>query len=145
MTKTAAARERKEREYAAAEARGRRERDAGLHAESAYYEISTGRVVLELRQGYLFGIPLTRLSEIAGADPEKLRQVEVQGAGTVLHWEDLDADYSIPALIAEAIGPATAARTLGRAGGSARSKLKSEAARRNGRKGGRPGKKKTAR
>lgn len=79
-------------------------------ATAAWYDGTTRRVVMELGTGYRVGIPLARLSEIAGATPSELGSVEILGRGNTLHWETLDADYSVPALVLD----------------------------RNGRKGGRP-------
>jgi hypothetical protein len=62
----------------------------------------------------------------------------VLGGGTILHWEALDADYSVPALILSTVGATDIARHFGRAGGRVTSDAKAEAARVNGAKGGRP-------
>jgi hypothetical protein len=128
----------KTREYAAAEARGRRQRAAGLHATAVFFDESRQRVVLELTSGYSIGIPLARFREISHAPLAQLREAELVGAGTALHWESLDADYSVPALVLAAIGTKDIARHFGRAGGKATSRAKAKAARSNGAKGGRP-------
>jgi hypothetical protein len=128
----------KDREYAVAEARGRRERAAGLHATAARFDATNRRVVLDLTSGYSFGIPVARLREIRDATDAELREAEVVGGGTILHWESLDADYSVPALILSAVGTKDIARHFGRAGGKVTSDAKAEAARLNGAKGGRP-------
>jgi hypothetical protein len=126
------------REYSVAESRGRRERAAGLHAVAVRLDEAQRRVVLDLTSGYTFGIPLARLPEVRDASLAELRTVELSGAGTILHWESLDADYSVPALIMSAVGTKAIARQLGRIGGKATSPAKAEAARLNGAKGGRP-------
>jgi hypothetical protein len=57
-----------------------------------------------------------------------------------LHWEALDADLSIPGLLAGLFGTkAYMDRMRAARAGGATSPLKAEAARRNGRKGGRGG------
>ena len=112
--------------------------ETDLRAISAGYEGSSGRVTVEFSNGIAFSIPLARLPEIAHATSAQLGAVTVIGAGTILHWEALDADYSIPALLAEATGTAHAARTLGQTGGRAKSDVKVAAARANGAKGVRP-------
>lgn len=94
--------------------------------------------MLTLTNGVLFGIPLERLVEIAGAPDAMLREVELLGAGNVLHWERLDADYSVPALLVDAIGREHAAREFARKGGRSTTEAKAAAARANGAKGGRP-------
>lgn len=131
-------RSRKSREYAAARALGERDRAAGLHATGVHFDAAQKRVILELTSGYIFGIPIARLPEIRDASDAELGEAEVLGAGTLLHWETLDADYSVPALILSAVGTKSIARQLGRAGGKSTSDAKADAARRNGAKGGRP-------
>ena len=136
--KASTERDRKAREYVAAEALGRRERAAGLRANRAHFDRATRRVVLDLISGYSFGIPLARLPEVSRATDADLAEVEVLGGGSVLHWESLDADYSVQALILSAVGTRSIARQLGRMGGRATSPAKADAARQNGAKGGRP-------
>ena len=107
-------------------------------ATSAHYDAAGSRIIVELTTGYLLGIPLTQFPEISDASPTDLSAVEVLGAGNILHWESLDADYSVPALIGAAVGRTRAAREFARLGGQARTYAKAAAARANGRKGGRP-------
>lgn len=128
----------KTREYAAAIALGKRERAAGLRAQRAHFDAASRRVILDLISGFSFGIPLARLPEVSRATDAELGEVEVVGAGSILHWENLDADYSVPALILSAVGTKDIARHFGRAGGKVTSDAKAEAARANGAKGGRP-------
>ena len=109
-----------------------------LRARAARYDPDTERVMIDLAGGILFGVPLARFREIKHAAASDLRLVEVLAAGNILHWESLDADYSVPALILAAIGPARAAREFARLGGRVRTDAKAAAARANGKKGGRP-------
>ena len=106
-------------------AKAKRPRRSGQRAIAARYDPPTKRVVVELASGYLVGIPLAELPEIANAPAEQLASVEVIGAGNVLRFGSLDADYSVPALVIAGIGTAATARA-------------------NGRKGGRPPKRKSA-
>jgi hypothetical protein len=78
-------------------------------ATGARYDASARRVLLELKSGYLFGIPLERLREIKDAPSDVLATVEIVGAGNILHWESLDADYSVPALVIAGVGVSAAA------------------------------------
>src|SRR5438045_2837512 len=88
-------------------------------AASARYDAAGKRVLVELTSGFLFGIPLPRLREIAAAPATTLARVEVIGAGNILHWESLDADYSVPALVVGAVVSARAAMEFARMGGGA--------------------------
>jgi len=72
---------------------------------------------------------------LEGATEDQLAGVEVLGAGSGLHWEALDVDLSVPALLAGLFG--TRAH-MARRGGQATSPAKAAAARANGAKGGRP-------
>ena len=107
-------------------------------AMSAWYDARDARVVMELSGGYRIGVPVARLKEISSAPSDDLAAVELLGGGNVLHWESLDADYSVPALILDMIGRPMLAREAARAAGRIKSSRKAAAARKNGRKGGRP-------
>ena len=64
-----------------------------------------------------------------------LAQVEILGTGYGLHWDALDADLSIPGLLAGLFGTKA---FMARHAGRATSPAKAAAARANGAKGGRP-------
>jgi hypothetical protein len=57
--------------------------------------------MFELKNGCVFGFPppQERHWHLAGASPEQLAQVEADFGGEALHWEELDADISIPGLL----------------------------------------------
>ena len=121
-----------------ASTRRRARTQPALRARAARYDPDTERVMIELAGGVLFGVPLAQFRAIKNAAASALRLVEVLAAGNILHWESLDADYSVPALVLAAIGPARAAREFARLGGRVRTDAKAAAARTNGKKGGRP-------
>jgi hypothetical protein len=125
------------REIAEARARGAQMRAAGLAATSVRYDAARRRIVLELTNGNLFGVPVSSLANIAGATDADLATVELLGEN-IIHLESLDADYSVAGLVMNAFGSIAAARTLGRTGGSVTSPAKAQAARANGASGGRP-------
>ncbi|HEV2734351.1 MAG TPA: DUF2442 domain-containing protein [Longimicrobiaceae bacterium] len=127
-----------ERQYAGAVEAGRVADEAGPRAESARYDHATGRVEVELRNGCLFAFPAEMGQGLRGASPEELAGVEVTPGGYGLHWESLDADLAVPALMAGVFGTEAWMRELGRAGGRRTSDAKAAAARENGRRGGRP-------
>ena len=107
-------------------------------AHSAYYDPNAGRVVIELRNGASFLFPHELVQGLAGASLDDLKQVEVTPSGAGLHWEKLDVDMSIPALMVGIFGTKAWMAELGSRGGSATSTAKATAARKNGKRGGRP-------
>ena len=122
-------------EIDAALARGRESRSAEPRARSARYDGASGRVVMELTNDCIFAFPARLAEGLEEASDEQLAAVEILGAGSGLHWDELDVDLSVPGLLAGLLG--TAAWMAGRAG-RATSPTKAAAARANGRRGGRP-------
>lgn len=122
-----------DREIADAAAASAADAAAGLYATTARYDRARRRIVLELTNGYLLGVPVDALPDLATATAAQLAAVELSPAGMALRIPALDADYSVPGLVL-----ALAARERGRRGGKATSRRKKRAARANGAKGGRP-------
>jgi hypothetical protein len=104
-------------------------------AASARYDSRLDRIVVELTNGCTFAFPPRLAQGLDGASDEELSQVEVLGAGYGLHWEALDADFTVPGLLAGIFGTGA---YMARRAGRTTSPAKAEAARRNGSKGGRP-------
>ncbi len=108
-------------------------------AESARYEVASGRVIVDLTNGCTSAFPARALQGLGEASDRDLAQVEVSGFGCGLHWETLDADFTVPGLLMGLFGTrAWIAREQARIAGAVRSPAKATAARENGRKGGRP-------
>ena len=68
-------------------------------AEAAYYDPASDRIVVQLRFGATFSFPAKLGQGLADATPEELAKIEVTPSGIGLHWEALDADLSVPALL----------------------------------------------
>ncbi|HEX8454605.1 MAG TPA: DUF2442 domain-containing protein [Longimicrobium sp.] len=119
------------------EARERAVREALIEprAASAHFDAATGRIVVELTNGCLFGFVPTERELLTTATPEQLAAVEVDLGGEGLHWEEIDADLSVPGTIAHRLNLAAWAPKFM---GQRTSEAKSAAARANGAKGGRP-------
>ena len=124
-------------EMDAAADRGRIARLAEPRAAAARYDPGVGRVVVELTNGCSFAFPPGLVQGLARASDDALAAVEILGAGYGLHWEGLDADLSIPGLLAGLFGTRS---YMARHAGRATSPTKAAAARANGAKGGRPAK-----
>jgi len=104
-------------------------------AERAGFDHERGMIVVELKSGCIFGFPPELGAGLDGATPAQLAEVEVEPGGEGLHWEELDADVSVPGIMARLLNLREwAPRYLGQL----TSEAKAKAARENGRKGGRP-------
>jgi Protein of unknown function (DUF2442) len=122
-------------EYEAAIERGRRYRETTPHAVAARYDAGSGRIVVDLTNGSTFAFFPQYLQGMEHGTPEQFAEVEVLGAGYGLHWESLDADFTVPGLLNGVFGTA---KWLASQAGKASSPAKAAAARTNGAKGGRP-------
>lgn len=103
-------------------------RQRQLRAVAARYDRRLQRVMITLTNGTVVGFPLAVLPGLATATPEDLRKIQIEGGGYGLHVAALDADISIPHLLAEYLGSALMQRAMARA----------QASQSNGRLGGRP-------
>ena len=122
-------------EAAEVRARIRRERPAEPRAVSARFDAPTGRVLVELNNGCVFGFPAWMVPGTSRATPQELEKVSVQAHGEAVAFEELNADTNVNGLILEVLHVRDwAAKYLG----SVTSPAKSAAARENGKKGGRP-------
>lgn len=126
-----------------AQIRGAREQDArdrksGRRATTATYDVQSGRVMLELTNGFLFGFPAKAVPALGNASPHELATVRISPGGTGLHWEALDVDLSVPGLLLSSLERSEKLSELARVAGQARTPAKAAAARVNGTKGGRP-------
>jgi Protein of unknown function (DUF2442) len=124
--------------YVRASRRGRRDAKTEPRASSASYLAREEALRIELTNGVSITIPVALIPYLKGVAPEDIRAVEVLGRGGGLHWERLDMDLSVPALVSSVFPGRTWMAELGRVGGRRSSAAKAAAARRNGRKGGRP-------
>jgi len=68
-------------------------------AHSAYYDPTSGHIVIHLKDGSIFMFPHRLGQGLAHAHPNDLTAVEVTPSGQGLHWEALDVDLTIPSLL----------------------------------------------
>ena len=92
-------------------------------------------MVVELTNGCTFAFPPRPSQGLEDATEDQLAQVEILGVGYGLHWEALDADLSLPGLLA---GLFETRSYMARRAGQVTSPAKAAAARANGARGGRP-------
>jgi len=117
---------------------GRRAARTEPRAAKATYLARDEALQVELTNGATLTVPVKLIPGLERAAPQDLRAVEVLGRGGGLHWESLDLDLSVPALVLSMFEGRSWMAELGRIGGRRTSDVKAAAARKNGRKGGRP-------
>lgn len=91
-------------EIEAANARGREEFETKPHAKSARFDRGSGLMTLELFNGCSFTFPPRQLQGMQTATDAQLEDFELSGIGFGLHWEALDADFTVPGLLAGNFG-----------------------------------------
>lgn len=122
-------------EFEAAKKRYREMREKTPHAASARYDADTNRIIVDLTNGASFSFAPQLLQGMENGTPEQFAEVEVIGLGYGLHWETLDADFTVPGLLNGIFGTA---KWMAHRAGKISSPAKAKAARANGAKGGRP-------
>ncbi len=124
--------------FARASRAGRRSAKTEPRAASATYHAKNNALRIELTNGAAITLPVKLIPGLKGVAANEVRSVEILGRGGGLHWESLDLDLSVPALVSSVFAGPEWMAELGRVGGRRSSAAKAAAARRNGRKGGRP-------
>lgn len=92
-------------QFERAEKAGEEANRTEARAVSAKYEPDRKMIVIELKNGGPFAFPVAWVSRLRGASEADLEAVEITPSGEGLHWENLDEDLSIPALINGVYGP----------------------------------------
>ncbi len=90
----------------AANERGRIAMATTPRARTAIYDRAQDRIVVDLVSGATFSFPPRLLQGFDRASADEIAEVEVLGVGFGLHWETLDADFSVAGLMAGRFGTA---------------------------------------
>jgi hypothetical protein len=106
-------------------------------ASHAFYDESTGRIVVELKLGSAFAFPPSLYPELEERTPQELARVQVSPSGEGLHWDEIDVHLATAGVLVTILGPSMF-RAFASVGGKSRTERKAAAARLNGAKGGRP-------
>jgi len=93
-------------EFEAACKRGEVEMATKPRARAARYDREQRRIIVDLVNGAVFSFPPELAQGLEHATPEQLEAVEVAGVGFGLHWEELDADFTVEGLLAGRFGTA---------------------------------------
>lgn len=92
--------------YEQAKKAGEEANQSEPRAESAHYDSRTKRIVVRLRNGKDFSFSPEWVPRLRGASAFDLANIEITPSGAGLHWERLDEDLSVPALLQGVFGPA---------------------------------------
>lgn len=122
------------RQYEEALARG----NAEFAPLASSARVTQRKLRVEFTNGVSMAVPVELVEGLADATATQLSRVAVEGGGSSLHWDELDVDLFVPALVQGVMGTESWMARIGRSGGQARSQRKAAAARQNGMKGGRP-------
>jgi hypothetical protein len=57
-------------------------------------------VYMELHDGRIVGFPTARFKRLAGDTDLELQEVEIEGKGYALRWENVDKDFTVPGVAA---------------------------------------------
>jgi hypothetical protein len=68
-------------------------------AESVYYDDEQKKIVLNLKNGCCFQFYPDLVQALSGEDEKLIAEVEITPSKEGLHWETLDVDLSVPALL----------------------------------------------
>jgi Protein of unknown function (DUF2442) len=93
-------------QWDAANERGRVIAETEPHAKAARYERDTGLLVIELKNGATYAVPARHLQGFSEATDDQIAAVETDFSGYGLHWEELDADFTVGGLLAGRFGSA---------------------------------------
>lgn len=93
-------------ELDAAEERGRIAMATAPRARAARYDAENDRIVVDLANGCTFLFPARILQGLENASDDELAGVEPDTFGFGLHWERLDADFTVAGLMAGRFGTA---------------------------------------
>ncbi len=107
------------------------------YATSVSLDRKTDRIMIEMNDFVVVGIPRTSLRGLELATATDAAKMQIEGPGTGIFWPKLNVAQYIPGLL-EGIFGTLKWTEYGRQGGLSQSTAKSRAARENGKKGGRP-------
>ncbi|MBI1765462.1 MAG: DUF2442 domain-containing protein [Acidobacteria bacterium] len=90
--------------FAEADRRGKEAMKTEITARHAYYDPTTHRLVIELKNGATHSVPCQLIQGLRDADPADIAAVELGLRGASLHWEKLDNDFTVGGLVRSIYG-----------------------------------------
>jgi len=64
-----------------------------------HVEFDRDTMWVDLADGRKLGVPLAYFPRLLNATPSQLNKLTISGGGTGLHWDELNEDISVPALL----------------------------------------------
>jgi len=107
-------------------------------ATSYHFDPETRIFSIRTNDGSRIDFSVKKIRELRDASADEILKAYITNSGDAIHWDNLDAHYTIAGLAANIFGTKEWMQELGRSGGRSRSAAKVAASRRNGLKGGRP-------
>ncbi|MBI4063380.1 MAG: DUF2442 domain-containing protein [Elusimicrobia bacterium] len=71
-----------------------------LEARAAQVWFDDNSLCVLLQDGRKISVPLSYFPRLLKATPEQRQKHELSGGGLGIHWDELDEDISVPALLA---------------------------------------------
>jgi Protein of unknown function (DUF2442) len=91
-------------DFEAAEERGQRLADIVPHALTIRFDRKSERLIIDLTNGSTFAVPARMLQGLEHATPDQIEDFEISGDGYGLHWNALDADFTVHGLLVGGFG-----------------------------------------
>lgn len=88
-----------EQQYIEATRRGEEHFTHAPKAASAKYDKRNKRLISELKNGVIFIIPTDLIQDLHRTSAADIAEIELWMEGMYLHWEKLDVDFEVSALI----------------------------------------------
>lgn len=102
------------------------------------FDPKTRILSIRANDGSRIDFPVSRIKELQHASDSDIGRAYITKEGDAIHWDELDAHYTVAGLAANIFGTKEWMQELAKMGGRKTSAAKAEAARMNGLKGGRP-------
>lgn len=93
-----------DKKFEAAEALGHRVYEAVPHAATVRYDRKKERLIIDLTNNCTFAVPARFLQGLEEASNEQIEAFEMSGDGYGLHWDGLDADFTVHGLLIGSFG-----------------------------------------
>jgi hypothetical protein len=125
-----------ERMFNEADRRGKERMKTGPRARRATYDAASRRLTIEPLSGCVFIVPVDLMQDLRGASDEDVADFKLMPRGMDLHWDKLDAQFTVSGVLMGRFGTKKWMAELERTRG--RSHSQATRATTKGKTGGRP-------